>query len=239
MYKKVKNILENAFFVTTPPNSKKNAFKVWKIDIFAIFPNFYLEDLSKNQWIRKWKWHFSLKWSWKWKIPNSRSPLQLTHCAMYSHWPSLAPTVHTCICHMHHMQMSIFQLGVKKSIVFFMLFGVQNPTLVCFFGVKVLAENGAGVTKMTNITATICFFSPLSKQAFKCWTSTTTVCANLLHRDGFLRLSMTGSFFFKASRCTPLTYNGLSIYQPWAITFLLWLWPSQYPYVYLMASLQM
>ena len=122
---------------------------------------------------------------------------------MYSHRPSLAPSVHTCICHMHHMQMSIFQLGVKKSIVYVFFYAFWRTK--SYFGVKVLAENGAGVTKMTNITATICFFSPLSKQAFKCWTSTTTVCANLLHRDGFLRLSMTGSFFFKASRCTPLT----------------------------------
>ena len=33
-------------FEKTPPNSKKNGFKVWKIGIFA---------LNKTQWIRKWK----------------------------------------------------------------------------------------------------------------------------------------------------------------------------------------
>ena len=29
---------------------------------FCYFPQFYLRDLSKTQWIRKWKWHFPLKW---------------------------------------------------------------------------------------------------------------------------------------------------------------------------------
>ena len=43
---------------------------------------FLLGDLSKTQWIRKWKWHFSLEWSWKWQNPDSHSPLQLLHCAM-------------------------------------------------------------------------------------------------------------------------------------------------------------
>ena len=49
---------------------------------------------------------------------------------MYSHRPSLAPSVHTCICHMHHMQMSIFQLGVKKSIVYVFF--------LCFLAYKIL-----------------------------------------------------------------------------------------------------
>ena len=58
-------------------------FKVWKIWVFAILSNFYYVDLSKTQWIRKWKCNFCLKWSWKWQIPNLISPLQLPHSAMY------------------------------------------------------------------------------------------------------------------------------------------------------------
>ena len=65
-----------------PQIAKKNRFKVWKIEFFAIFSNFYKGDSSKTQWIRKWKWHFCLTLSWKWQIPNAISPLQLPHSAM-------------------------------------------------------------------------------------------------------------------------------------------------------------
>ena len=39
-YQKVKNILENAFFVTTPPNRRKMGSKSEKMDFFPIFSIF-------------------------------------------------------------------------------------------------------------------------------------------------------------------------------------------------------
>ena len=47
-----------------------------------VFFNFYSGDLSKTQWFRKWKWHFSSKWSWK--------PIPILHynfcIVQWDHW---------------------------------------------------------------------------------------------------------------------------------------------------------
>jgi len=46
-HRKVKNILENAFFVTTPPNSKKMGSKSEKLDFLLFFP-FLLRGFKQN-----------------------------------------------------------------------------------------------------------------------------------------------------------------------------------------------
>ena len=68
----------NLRWCLTPLIAKKCIQSLKRIfRIFFYFFQFLLYgDLSKTQWIRKWKWHFSLRWSWKWKIPNTRYPLQ-------------------------------------------------------------------------------------------------------------------------------------------------------------------
>ena len=83
IFYKWEKIQKNCWGCFFKSNSKKNRFKVWKIEFFSIFSNFYKGDSSKTQWIRKWKCQFGLKWSWKWQIPNLISPLQLPHSAMF------------------------------------------------------------------------------------------------------------------------------------------------------------
>ena len=46
-YRKVRNILENAFFVTTPPNRRKMGSKSEKLDFFNFF-QFLLRGFKQN-----------------------------------------------------------------------------------------------------------------------------------------------------------------------------------------------
>ena len=54
-YQKVKNILEKAFFVTTPPNRKKMGSKSEKLDFFYNFFQFLLREFKQNSMIQKVK----------------------------------------------------------------------------------------------------------------------------------------------------------------------------------------
>ena len=52
-------------FLSKHPQIGKKWVQSLKIGFFSICFHFYYRGLSKTQWFRKWKWHFSSKWSWK------------------------------------------------------------------------------------------------------------------------------------------------------------------------------